>query len=862
MKKIVVGILAHVDSGKTTLSEALLYLSGSIRKLGRVDHRDSFLDNFAVERQRGITVFSKQAILRCDDTLITLLDTPGHADFSAEAERALQVMDYAVLVISGTDGVQSHTVTLWKLLQRYHVPCFVFVNKMDLGGVIRSALMRELCEKLSERCVDFNETNEAVLHENIALCDDAMLAAYEEHGKLNDDVILHAIRSRMIYPCCFGSALKMEGVEHFFNTLLRYTDMPQYDDDFGAKVFKIAQDPQGNRLTYLKITGGLLRVRDTIRSDRNPDGQKVSQIRIYSGDKFTVAEEAGAGTVCAVTGIDFAHPGDGLGKERSSPLPLIEPVLNYSVILPDGVDVHTALEVFRQLEAEDPTLGVSINEQSGEIQFRLMGEMQLEILQAVIADRFGMDVSFGTGRIIYKETIADTVEGVGHYEPLRHYAEVHLLLKPGERGSGVVIRSACKEDDLDRNWQRLILTHLYEKSHRGVLTGSPITDIEIILKSGRAHPKHTEGGDFRQATYRAVRHGLRSARSILLEPIYSFTLEVPAENVGRAMADITRMHGVFQPPEHSTDIAVITGTAPVAAISGYSKKVAQYTHGRGRLACVLTGYEPCHNTDEVIGMIGYDPDSDVENPADSIFCSHGAGHTVKWNEVASHMHLPSVLKGKKDSPPQTASERLSRAGRSAEDIFASDRELMRIFEQTYGPIKKRTFDNEPRRIVAVQPSSNPRKTSHSKPVDTTEYVLVDGYNVIHAWDQLRPQKDGDIDGSRTALINILCNYQGFRKCELILVFDAYLVKGHDREVEQVDGISIVYTKEAETADMYIEKTSHKLAKDHRVRVVTSDRLEQLIIVGNGAIRVSSEEFYDEVRGIEEQIREIITANNK
>ena len=858
MKKIVVGILAHVDSGKTTLSEALLYLTGNIRRLGRVDHRDSFLDNFAVERQRGITVFSKQAILRCDDTLITLLDTPGHADFSAEAERALQVMDYAVLVISGTDGVQSHTVTLWKLLMRYHVPTILFVNKMDLGGVDKAALMNALTEKLSDRCVDFGESEDGVLQENIALCDDALLSAFEENGTLSDDEIRQAIRDRRLFPCCFGSALRLEGVERFFHTLLRCTEQPDYDDTFGAKVFKIAQDPQGNRLTHMKITGGTLRVRDQIQSVQNPDGQKISQIRIYSGDKYTVAEEAGAGTVCAVTGIDFAHPGDGLGKESGSPMPLIEPVLNYAVILPDSIDTHQALPLFRQLEAEDPTLSISLNEQRDEIQFRLMGDMQLEILQAVIKERFGITVSFGTAGILYKETVADMVEGVGHYEPLRHYAEVHLLLKPGERGSGVVIRSECKEDDLDRNWQRLILTHLYEKTHKGVLTGAPITDIEIILTSGKAHPKHTEGGDFRQATYRAVRQGLRSPKSILLEPIYAFTLEVPAENAGRAMADITRMCGSFLPPEHRGDTAVITGTAPVASLSGYSSTVAAYTHGRGRLSCVPAGYEAYHNADEVITAIGYDPDSDTDNPADSIFCSHGAGHIVKWNEVPAHMHLPSALKQKKDAPQRTNAERLYSASRSGGDIFASDKELMRIFEQTYGPVRTRSADSALRRFTAPTPQA-PHKAARQKPVDTTEYVLVDGYNVIHAWDQLRPEKDGDIDGSRTALINILCNYQGFRRCELILVFDAYLVKGHDREVEQADGISIVYTKEAETADMYIEKTSHKLAKEHRVRVVTSDRMEQLIIIGNGAIRVSSEEFYQEVKGIEEQIREIIAA---
>ena len=863
MKRIVVGILAHVDSGKTTLSEAMLYLSGSIRKPGRVDHRDSFLDNFAVERQRGITVFSKQAVLRYRDVLFTLMDTPGHADFSAEAERALQVLDCAVLVISGTDGVQSHTRTLWKLLNRYDIPCLIFVNKMDLGGTDRSKIMAQLREKLSDRCVDFNESDTAVLYENCALCDEELLTAYDENSSLTDDDITRAAAQRHLFPCFFGSALKLEGVEEFFNALAVYTAQPIYQDSFGAKVFKISEDPQGNRLTFMKITGGNLRVRDVITDERSKGSQKVSGIRIYSGEKYSVTDEAAAGTVCAVTGLTFARPGDGLGVESSSSLPLIEPVLNYSVILPPDVDAHTALTKLRLLEAEDPTLNITWNESSSEIRVQLMGEIQLEILSTLIKDRFGFDVSFGKGSIIYKETITDPAEGIGHYEPLRHYAEVHLLLKPAPRDSGIVINTRCKEDALDRNWQRLILTHLHEKTHLGVLTGSPITDVEITLMSGRAHPKHTEGGDFRQATYRAVRQGLRSAKSILLEPVYSFTLEVPAENVGRAMSDITAMYGSFDPPEITGELCVITGTAPVASFGDYSRDVIRYTHGKGKLSCTLKGYEPCHNPDEVISDIGYDPDSDTDNPCDSVFCSHGAGHTVKWNEVSSHMHLPSVLDKPKQSEAPTGRERIYAAYRSNKDIFAADRELMRIFEQTYGPVKKRAADSAPRRYTAYKaPSESKHKKTDPHPQDTTEYVLVDGYNVIHAWDDLRPAADGDIDGSRNALINILCNYRGYRKCELILVFDAYLVKGHDREVEEENGISIVYTKEAETADMYIEKTSHKLAEKHRVRVVTSDRLEQLIIIGNGAVRVSSEEFLEEVRGVEAEIREILSSEFK
>ena len=858
MNKIAVGILAHVDAGKTTLSEALLYLSGAINRLGRVDHRDSFLDSFAVERQRGITVFSKQAVIGWRDVIFTLLDTPGHADFSAEAERVLGVLDYAVLVISGTDGVQSHTLTLWKLLKGYHVPCFIFVNKMDLGGVDRDRLLIQLKEKLSDGCVDFGAGDVDVLHENIALCSDALLISYDESGTLSADDIRRAIRSREVFPVLFGSALKLDGVQELLDCLYDYTEMPAYPDAFSAKVFKLSEDRQSNRLTFLKVTGGTLHVRDVIPSMKNTDSEKVTAIRIYSGEKFTVTDEAAAGTVCAVTGVTFARPGDGLGAEQNDSVPLLEPVLTYRVELPPEVDPHTAYAKLKLLEDEDPMLNIHREERGGEIRVRLMGEIQLEILRSLIEERFGFTVSFGHGSIIYKETIDAPVEGVGHFEPLRHYAEVHLLLSPAARGSGVTINTKCKEDQLDRNWQRLILTHLYEKTHLGALTGSPITDIEITLMSGRAHPKHTEGGDFRQATYRAVRQGLRSARGILLEPVYRFTLEVPTENVGRALSDIGRMYGSFDPPVTEGEMSILAGDCPVAAMSDYAREVVQYTRGRGRLSCTLKGYEPCHNTDEVIAAIGYDADSDVENTADSVFCTHGAGHTVKWNEVKSHMHLPSILEKRPSvSSPSAGRERIAAALRSSGDIFASDRELMRIFEQTYGPVRKRSVASAPRHYTAAPQERIPKPKAKPQPYDSTEYVLVDGYNVIHAWDDLRPLRDGDIDGARKALINILCNYQGYRKCELILVFDAYLVKGHDREYETVDGISIVYTKEAETADTYIEMTSHRLAKNHRVRVVTSDRLEQLIIIGNGAIRVSSEEFLAEVRAVEAEIREII-----
>ena len=854
MKKLTIGILAHVDSGKTTLSEAMMYLSGNISRLGRVDHRDSFLDSFRLERERGITIFSKQAIMRYEDAEITLLDTPGHVDFSAETERTLQVLDYAILVISGTDGVQSHTVTLWRLLQKYHVPTFLFVNKMDMAGADRDSLIDQLHEKLSEGCVDFGMEH-AQLFEDIALCDNSLLEKYYENESLDHKDIAAAIRKRRVFPTLFGSALKLDGVAAFLELIDRYTVSESYGDTFAARVFKIAEDAQGTRLTYLKITGGVLKVKDILQSPKNINGEKVNQIRLYSGEKFTAVDSAESGTVCAVTGITFARPGDGLGAENDGAAPILEPVLTYSVILPEGIDVHEALDKLRILEQEDPQLGIAYDERHGEIQVRLMGDIQLEILTGIIEDRFGFTVSFGQGSIIYKETISEAVEGVGHFEPLRHYAEVHLLLRPGKRDSGLIFKSECKEDLLDRNWQRLILTHLYEKIHLGVLTGSPITDMEIVLMSGKAHPKHTEGGDFRQATYRAVRQGLRSANSILLEPYYAFELTVPAENIGRAMTDITRMSGSFQPPETEGEFAVLSGTAPVATMRGYTREVMQYTHGQGRLSVALKGYELCHNADEVIASIGYNADNDLENTADSVFCSHGAGHTVKWDEVPSYMHLPSVMESKQVEDTVKVRD-LSRY-KSQKDIFALDKELMQIFEQTYGPVHRKVY-SEPKRWKSVE--YDPKKKRKNLPSDgfSVEYLLVDGYNVIHSWDHLRELVDDNMDLARSLLINTLCNYQGYRKCEVILVFDAYRLKGHEREVEKVNNITIVYTKEAETADMYIERASYKLSKNNRVRVVTSDGMEQLIILGAGAIRVSSREFLEEVQNAEKEIREIIS----
>lgn len=855
MRKIAVGILAHVDSGKTTLSEAMMYCSGNIKKLGRVDHKDSFLDNFALERDRGITIFSKQAVLKYKDSEFTLLDTPGHVDFSSETERTLQVLDYAILVISGTDGVQSHTATLWKLLRRYRVPCFVFVNKMDLDGADKDIMLKDLKAKLSERCVDFSEDSTDEFYENIALCDEKLLEKYEG-DKLEKGDIISAVKSRKIFPCMFGSALKLDGVEEFLESIDRYTVMPDYQNEFGAKVYKISQDSQGNRLSFMKITGGSLKVRDVLKSEKNKDNEKVNQIRIYSGEKFTAVTDAQAGTVCAVTGVNFTRSGDGLGAEENSGLPVLEPVLTHKVELPPEIDVHTALSKLRILETEDPMLNIVYNERLGEIQIQLMGDIQLEILSSIIEDRFGFTVTFGTGSIIYKETIKSAVEGVGHFEPLRHYAEVHLLMTPLKRDSGLVFKTECKEDKLDKNWQRLILTHLYEKTHIGVLTGSPITDMEISLVAGKAHPKHTEGGDFRQATYRAVRQGLRSAESILLEPVFEFTLEVPNENIGRAMSDIQMMSGSFNPPENVGDFSVLTGTAPAVNMHDYSRDVTQHTHGAGKLTCRLKGYEPCHNSDEVIAEIGYNPDSDTDNPCDSVFCSHGAGHNVKWDEVEDRMHLPYSRRIKAETPAPVKGHSLQKF-KTSDNLFAQDKELMKIFEQTYGPVRKKTAQNSRRKFTAKD--SKPQTKYKGKPApdyNGTEYLLVDGYNVIFSWDELRKISEDNIDGARQKLINILCNYQGYKKCELILVFDAYKVKG-DREVERVSNIDIVYTKEAETADMYVEKTSHKLAKNNLVRVVTSDGTEQLIILAGGALRVSSRAFYDEVKEAEEEIRRII-----
>ena len=848
MKRLVIGILAHVDAGKTTLSEALLYQTGAVKKLGRVDHRNAFLDTFALERERGITIFSKQAELTLPDTAVTLLDTPGHVDFSAEMERTLQVLDYAVLVVSGTDGVQAHTETLWKLLARHNIPTFVFVNKMDIQSTDRAALLGELKSRLDAGCVDFGAPDS--MAEEIAMCDEALLERFLESGQIEDREITTLVHSRKVFPCYFGSALKLEGVQELLDGIDRYACPPEYDAAFGARVFKIARDGQGNRLSYLKITGGSLAVRTQLEGEEDGGWQeKVNQIRIYSGEKYQTIERVESGMVCAVTGLTHTRPGMGLGREAGAMPPVLEPVLSYRVVLPEDCDAHVMLQNLRQLEEEDPQLRVVWNERLSEIHLQLMGEVQLEILTRLIAERFGVDVAFDEGNIVYKETIAAPVIGIGHFEPLRHYAEVHLLIEPAERGTGVQLASACPTDALDLNWQRLVLTHLAEKTHLGVLTGAPLTDVKITLLAGRAHVKHTEGGDFREATYRAVRNGLMQAESVLLEPYYAFRLELPDACVGRAMNDIQRMDGTFDPPQQQGDGTVLTGTAPVAAMRNYWTEVAAYTKGRGRLSCTANGYAPCHNAAQVIEAAGYDAEHDTENTADSVFCSHGAGHVVRWDEVRAHAHVDSGVRLEADEPEPVPVRR----GAAPSSGLDDDKELRALFERTYGPIKDRGFE-------AFQQSRKKAPTLEQLYVTrirADDYLLVDGYNIVFAWDELREIAAADINAAREALINILSNYQGVRKCHLIVVFDAYKVKGGVGSVEKRHGLDIVYTREAETADMYIEQASYDLSRKHRVRVATSDGMEQMIILGHGAERLSATELKWEVEQASEHIESVL-----
>ncbi len=867
MEKLVIGLLAHGDAGKTTLSEGILYLAGAIRRLGRVDNRDAFLDTYELERARGITIFSKQAVFTLGKKSVTLLDTPGHVDFSAEMERTLQVLDYAVLVISGTDGVQGHTQTLWRLLKRYEIPTFLFINKMDQQGTDLDSLMGELKQRLDGNCVLFGNGQEGSpdFWENLAMCHEDALELYLEKGAFDQGDIRKLISERKVFPCYFGSALKLTGVEDLLKALEIYIQAPTPGASFGARVYKISRDEQGNRLTHMKITGGSLKVKDFLPGEQE---EKVNQIRIYSGAKYELIQEAGPGDVCAVSGPVFTRPGQGLGSEGAPELPLLEPVLTYQVILPEGSDLRSMLQNLRQLEEEEPELHILWDGALGEIQAQVMGDVQIEVLKNLIKERYGTEVEFGTGKIVYKETITNSVEGVGHFEPLRHYAEVHLLLEPGEPGSGLQFEACCSEDALDKNWQRLVLTHLEEKHHRGVLTGSEITDMKLTLIAGRAHLKHTEGGDFRQATYRAVRQGLREAKSCLLEPYYTFRLEVPPEAVGRAMTDIERLHGTFNGPFQEGDISVLTGSAPVATMRDYQREVISYTRGMGRISLSLKGYEPCHNAEEVIARMAYDPEADLENPTGSVFCAHGAGYLVPWNQVKEYMHVESPLSqgqrrqetGMQETAGQAETEMANRENRSPSlpgGSWTDDKELEEIFNRTFGkPKERRTQDSGPRYVTA--PSEKRPKAAlalKEKKEEEEEYLLVDGYNIIFAWEELRELSKVTIDGARQRLMDILCNYQGYKKCTLIVVFDAYKVVGNTGQALDYHNIHVVYTKEAETADQYIEKLAHKMGRSHNVTVATSDGLEQLIIYGQGCRLMSARDLKEDVEWVGEQIRQ-------
>jgi len=854
---LILGLLAHVDAGKTTLSEAMLYAGGELRRLGRVDHGDAFLDTDAQEKERGITIFSKQALLTWKKCDITLMDTPGHVDFSSEMERTLQVLDGAVLLISGADGVQGHTLTLWRLLQQYNVPTFLFINKMDRPDTDRESLMAEIKSRLSDNCVDFSQEE---YMEQIAMCSEDALTHFLQYGLVADGLISTLIAKRQLFPCFFGSALKTEGVDTLLDGLVQYAPRPQYPDQFGARVYKIARDPQGARLTYLKITGWQLKVRAllTNRLEKTPEEQiwaeKIGQIRLYSGARFQAVDSVSAGSVCAVTGLSMTKSGDGLGLESTDNAPLLSPVFTYQVLLPQGFDAHTALQYMRQLEEEDPQLHVVWHERLREMHVQLMGEVQLEILKRQLQDRFGLSVSFGAGSILYRETIKNTVEGMGHYEPLRHYAEVHLLMEPLPLGSGLKIFTRCPEDELDRNWQRLIHTHLKERVHVGVLTGSPITDMKITLLAGRAHLKHTEGGDFRQATYRAIRQGLMQAESVLLEPWYQLQLELPQDCLGRAMNDLQQMGGEFDPPETKGDYVLLRGSAPVSKTRHYAREVAAYTKGRGKLSCVLKGYAPCADQEKVLSEIGYDPIRDLDNPADSIFCAHGAGFTVKWDEVKDYMHIQTGF-GQTRISAAAGAESAARASGPYRGSLEEDQELLAIFEKTYGPVKNRAMMDRPRYSAeksAPAPQIDPQK----------EYLLVDGYNIIFAWDELKEAAKLNLDHARGLLCDLLCNYQGAKNCEVILVFDAYKVAHNPGTVEKYHNIYVVYTKEAETADSYIEKTTYEISKRHRVRVATSDGLEQIIILGNGALRVSAQEFRKEMEIVQGEIAKFLQENNR
>ncbi len=878
-KYLCTALLAHVDSGKTTLAEAILYLTGQLRHLGRVDHRDAFLDTDELEKSRGITIFSKQAEFPLGDRTVTLLDTPGHVDFSAEMERTLQVLDCAVLVISAADGITGHVNTLWKLLTKYQVPVFIFVNKMDQPGADESEILQALKKSLGEGCVDLMPSDiargedklSAAQQEELAVCDEELLERYLEGEAVGDEDIRRLVRQRRAFPCYFGSALRLEGVDALLNGLEKYAPQPLYREQFGARVYKISRDGQGNRLTHMKITGGRLRVKDAVAEE------KVDQIRIYSGTGYQTVDEACAGCVCAVTGLTKTHCGQGLGADDWSWQPMLEPVLTYRLLLPQENDIHGALAKLRQLEEEEPMLHVIWDEKTGEIHVQVMGEVQIEILRDILRQRFGLDAEFGAGSIVYKETIEDSVEGIGHFEPLRHYAEVHLLLEPAPRGSGLHFDTVCSEDMLDRNWQRLILTHLAERQHPGVLTGSEITDMRITLLGGRAHKKHTEGGDFRQATYRAVRQGLKKARSILLEPVYNFWMRVPSDCLGRAMTDLRRMHGEFGQPEIEEDGAVLTGTVPAASLGDYGRQMAAYTRGQGQLSCELKGYERCHNEAEVIAACGYDAEADADNPTGSVFCSHGAGYQVPWYEVDQMAHMGQLLDpAPGENIPEEDKEAEGLPGPSYSSMMKMDQELEEIFVRTYGPIRQRRgmFDGpggeraansgreETSGIEEIQERAEERGQAggesrtgrKGQERQVRQYLLVDGYNIIFSWPELNELSKTSMEAARGRLMDILSNYQGYRKMTLILVFDAYRVEGGTGEIFRYHNIHVVFTREAETADQYIEKTVHEIGRRHEVTVATSDALEQVIILGQGARRMSASEFYEEVKQTEQEIR--------
>ena len=844
---IVLGILAHVDAGKTTLSEAMLYLSGKLKKLGRVDHRDSFLDNNSLERARGITIFSKQAVMPLGEMTVTLLDTPGHVDFSAEAERSLQVLDYAVLVISGTDGVQAHTETLWKLLERYNVPVFIFVTKMDLPGCDRQEIMDGLRTRLSERCVDFSAGGDA-LFESAAMCSEEAMDEYIETGSIGAERLRDMLRSREIFPCCFGSGLRTEGVAEFLDILELYARPGDYSEDFSARVYKIARDAQGNRMTFMKVTGGALRVRSLMKyadRDGNAFEEKISQLRIYSGAKYDTAETVLPGQICAGLGLTGTYPGQGLGAAGDFAEPLLEPVMSYRVILPPQSDPAVLLPKLMQLDQEDPQLHIVWNERTREISVQLMGRVQAEIFRSLVKERFDTDITLDTGRIMYRETIKDTVEGVGHFEPLRHYAEVHLLLEPLPRGSGIELSSICPEDELDRSWQRLILTHLAEKQHIGVLTGSPVTDIRFTLAAGRAHIKHTEGGDFRQATYRAVRQGLMQAESVLLEPWYSFVLEVPAEQIGRAISDVRAMNGEIDSPEDAGGMMRLEGAAPVAGMNEYMQELLAYTHGRGRLSLTPGGYRPCREQQKIVDAIGYEPERDTDNPADSVFCSHGAGVNIPWDQVKDYMHLESCLKPPVEETAPIAAPRYR-------SLSIDDRELEAIMEREFGKIKRPQYSARQVNAAASEPAFE------KKP----EFIIVDGYNLIFAWDELKKLAADRLDLARGRLMDMLSNYCGFTKAKLVLVFDGFRTPGNPGSREDYHNINVAFTKDGETGDAYIERLADEIGKNYSVRVVTSDNLIRLSALRSGVLRCSSGEFKNEVEWVLGQIDAVLKKSNE